>query len=95
MQYAVELYLPHFGTDALPDATERAGAMAEQMALEGTPVRFLRAMFVPGDEICFLLFAGPSTRAIAELARRAAITFERIFEVTFAFHEHARRRGGA
>jgi len=30
----------------------------EQMAREGTQVRFLRSIFVPGDEICFLLITG-------------------------------------
>ncbi len=92
MQYAVELYLPRFTKDALPEATERAGAMAEQMAREGIPVRFLHSIFVPGDEMCFLLFAGPSTGIVAELAHRAAITFERVFEVDVAFAERGRRQ---
>jgi len=58
---------------ALSEATERAGAMAEQMARERTQVRFLRSIFVPGDEICFLLFTGPSAEAVTEVVRRASI----------------------
>jgi len=48
-------------------------AMAEQMAREGAQGRFLRSIFVPGDEICFLLFTGLSAEAVAEVVRRAAI----------------------
>jgi len=48
-------------------------AIAEQMAREGAQVRFLRSIFVPGDEICFLLFTGPSAEAVAEVVRRASI----------------------
>jgi len=77
------------GNDALPEATERAAATAEQMAREGTPVRFLRSLFVPGDEICFFLFDGPSADAVTELARRAAITFERVLEVEAAVDERS------
>jgi hypothetical protein len=47
--------------------------MAEQMAREGAQVRFLRSIFVPGVEICFLLFTGPSAEVVAEVVRRAAI----------------------
>ncbi len=47
--------------------------MAEQMARERTQVRFLRSIFVPGDEICFLLFTGPSAEAVTEVVRRASI----------------------
>jgi hypothetical protein len=85
VQYAVELYLPRFGKDALPAANDRAGAAAEQMAREGTPVRFLRSIFVPGDEVCFLLFEGPCTEAVAAVAQRASIEFERVLEVNVAF----------
>jgi hypothetical protein len=94
-QYALELYVPRFGRDAVPEAAERAGAMAERMAREGAAVAFLRSVFLPRDEICFLLFESPSAAEIAELARRAAISYERVLEVTTAVNEHARpRRGG-
>jgi hypothetical protein len=38
-------------------------------------------MFLPGDEVYFLLYEAPSVEAVGEAARRAAITFERIVEV--------------
>ncbi len=60
------------------------------MAREGTQVRFLRSIFVPGDEICLLLITGPSAEAVAEVVRRASITFERVVEVNVAFDERAR-----
>jgi hypothetical protein len=78
VQYVVELYLPRLDADALRDATVRARSAAAELRAEGTPVRFLRAIFLPGDEICFLLFDGPSEAAVAEVARRAEIAFERL-----------------
>jgi len=65
------------------------------MAREGTQVRFLRSIFVPGDEICLLLITGPSAEAVAEVVRRASITFERVVEVNVAFDERARPGRGA
>lgn len=78
MRYVVELYLPRQGAGALQDATSRAFIAAAELRSEGTPVRFLRSVFLPGDEICFLLFEGPSDTAVAETAHRAEIAFERI-----------------
>jgi Nickel responsive protein SCO4226-like len=92
-QYALELYLSGFGRDRLPEVTARAGEAAGQMTREGTAVRFLRSIFVRGDEICFFLFDAPSRDAVVEVARRAAITFERVLEVEVAGAEP--RLGGA
>ena len=94
VQYALELYLPRFGRDALPEAAARAGAAAEQLRGLGTPVRFLRSIFLPGDEICFLLFEGPSSEAVAETGRRAAIAFERVVEVEIAHDEGSQAVAG-
>jgi len=80
-KYLVELYLPRTGSGGLPRAAAaRARAAAEELAGDGTPVRYLRSIFVPGDELCFLLYEGPSAEAVGEAARRAGITFERIVE---------------
>jgi hypothetical protein len=87
VQYALELYLPRFGGDVLDKTVACAGAVAEQMEREGTRVRFLRSLFLRGDEVCLLLFDGPSGDAVTELARRAAISFERVLEVEVAVAE--------
>jgi hypothetical protein len=84
VQYVLELYLSRLGAGALPEAAARARSASEQLRAEGTHVRFLRSIFLPGDEICFLLCEGASAEAIAEAARRAAIGFERVVAAEIA-----------
>jgi hypothetical protein len=88
VQYVVELYLPRSRAGALPRATARARAAAGQLRAEGAAVHFLRSIFLPEDEICFLLFEGPSEAAVAESARRAEIAFERVVAAEVAADEN-------
>jgi hypothetical protein len=78
VQYALELYLPGRRSDGVPETAARARAAAEEMQRLGIPVRFLRSIFLPGDEVCFLLFETSSADLVTEAARRAAIAFERV-----------------
>ena len=82
-RYLVERHLPKFTTDQLVSAARRAKSVTAQMTLEGTPVRYLRSFFIPGDEKCFCLFDGPSAKIVQEANERAELPFERIVE---AFH---------
>jgi hypothetical protein len=43
------------------------------MRREGTPVRFLRSIFVPEDDTCFLLYEAPSARSVRQAAGRAGL----------------------
>jgi hypothetical protein len=43
-------------------------------------VRHLRSILVPEDETCFLLFDAPSSAAVRDALRRAAVPFERVVE---------------
>lgn len=79
--YAVELYAPR--AVAL-EAGRRIGSAAGQMRSEGTSIRYMRSVFLRDDEICFLLVDAASVGAIAEAARRAAVTFDRVLEVDVA-----------
>jgi hypothetical protein len=87
VQYVVELYMPRLGAGALPQATDRARTAATQLRAEGMKVQFLRSIFLPGDEICFLLFEGPCEAVVAEATRRAEIAFERVLTAEFASDE--------
>jgi hypothetical protein len=93
MQYAIELYLPRLGEGALAEATARVCGAAAQLCAEGTAVSLLRSIFLPRDEVCFLLFEGPSEAAVAEVARRAEIAFERIVVAEVAPDEEEPRGG--
>ena len=50
------------------------------MTQEGTPIRYLRSIFIPGEDKCFCLFDGPSQDAVREANERANIPFERVVE---------------
>ena len=79
-RYLVELPRAGTGLD-FPDAlAARARLAAAELKREGMPVRFLRVIFVPEDETCFLLYEAASPEAAAEAAERAAIPVERVVE---------------
>jgi Protein of unknown function (DUF4242) len=79
-KYVVELYFPHGNSDALTSAVDRARSAAGWPAQDGSRVTYVRSLFLPADELCFLLYDAPSAEAVLEVARRAEITFERIVE---------------
>ena len=56
-EYVVELYIAREPVAALKLGAERARRAAEELIREGTPVRFLRSIFLPADETCFFLCA--------------------------------------
>jgi len=53
----------------------QARRASEQMRAEGTPVRFLRSIFVPEDDACFYLYQAASAHDVREAARRAQLPF--------------------
>jgi hypothetical protein len=79
-EYLVELYLSRAAADGGDHRAEKARLAAEQLTREGTPVRYLRFVFVPEDETCFYLYEAGSAEAVGEAARRAGLAFERIAE---------------
>jgi hypothetical protein len=71
--YTVELTLPRAGWADVQEAAARARAVSEQMWREGERVRFLRSIFVPEDDACFLLYEGPSAQSVRAAAVRAKL----------------------
>src|SRR5438034_5430843 len=104
-RYLVELRPPQDGWGALQGVAAQARAAAEQLSVEGTPVRFLRSIFVPEDGSCLFLYEGPSADAVGEAGRRAALAVERVVEAVHVEAEGAaagvggrqgpRERGGS
>ena len=89
MHYVAEFYV----SNARPDLAEMAGkahAAADELAHEGTAVRFVRAIFVPEDESCFALYEAGSPEAVADAGERAEIPFDRIREAVAVPTEHPR-----
>lgn len=79
-KYMVERHLPGISIEQLTAAAGRAKATTAQMTEEGTPVRYLRSTFVPGEDKCFCLFEGPSEDAVIEANKRAEIPYQRVVE---------------
>ena len=73
-EFIVEVYVPR---TSAPCTTGVREACAEHTR-SGSPVRYLRAIHVPEDETCFLLFDADSPDAVRAVVTRAAVPFERI-----------------
>ena len=78
--YIVERSLPGITPEQLTAAAGAAKRTTAQMTDEGTPVRYLRSTFIPGEEKCFCLFEGPSAEAVRTANDRAQLPYERIVE---------------
>jgi hypothetical protein len=79
-EFLVELYVSRADEAAVQRGAQRSRLAAEQLTREGTPVRYLRSIFVPEDETCFLLYEAASPDAVREAARRAELPFTRVAE---------------
>jgi hypothetical protein len=77
-EYLLELYVARADAVVVEQGAARVRRAAEQYSREGTPVRYLRSIFVPDDETCFLIFEAPSVEVVREVARRAALSFEHV-----------------
>ena len=79
-EFLVELYVSRTDAGAVRRRTERARLAAEDLTREGTPTRYLHAIYVPEDETCFLLYEAPSADAVRAAVRGASLTFEHVAE---------------
>jgi hypothetical protein len=75
--FLVETYAPT--STVLAEAEVRARRAAE-LARAETPVRYIRSIFVPDDEMCLHMFEAPSAEALREASDRAGLSPERIVE---------------
>jgi hypothetical protein len=81
-EYLVELYVAqgdHAAARHHVALAERAGA---DLSREGLAVRYLRSIFVPEDETCFLLFEADSAALVTEAVQRAGLRLEHVSAAT-------------
>jgi hypothetical protein len=78
IKYIVEAYVPTSRTASLQNDGVRLRTAAEEMATEGTAIRYLNTLFILEEEICFFVFEASSREDVAEVSRRAEIDYERI-----------------
>ena len=79
-EYLLELYVARANAVAIDQDAQRVRLAAEEHTRQGTPVRYLRSIFVPDDETCFYLFEAASLEGVRAVADRAGLRFERIAE---------------
>jgi hypothetical protein len=78
--YVAERYLPGITREKLLQATRRARRASTEMTAEGTPVRYLRSIFLPEDETSYCLFEASSREAVERANHRADVPFDRVME---------------
>lgn len=80
-QYLLERYAGRDDIAAVVAGAARARKAAAELTGEGTPVRYLRSIFVPEDETHFLLCEAGSAEVARETARRARLGAVRVVDV--------------
>jgi hypothetical protein len=78
--YLAEAYVARPRASEVRTHERRARAAAKRLTQEGVPIRFVRSIFVPADEICFYVFEAISAEAVGAACDRAALRFERVVE---------------
>jgi hypothetical protein len=77
-RYLVESYIPRSRAREARAAGRDARTAAEELAREGTQVRYVRTTLLPDDETCLHIFEAASEAAVGEACRRAGIDTGRI-----------------
>jgi hypothetical protein len=78
--YMVERDLPGITTDALQSAQQAAIAASRQSTANGSPVRYLRSTFVPGESRCMCLFEAATPEIVRQVNDAARIPYFRVAE---------------
>lgn len=85
--YLVERYWPGVTSELLLEALNRGQQVMEEMGGEGTPIRDISCTLIPGEEVVFSVYEGPSAEAIRQFNERAAIPVSRIVEAITIPHD--------
>ena len=78
--YLVERYWPGVTRHKVLEALQRGRRVIEEMSDEGTRVREISCILIPGEEVVFSVYEGPSVNAVRQLNERAGIPLSRIVE---------------
>lgn len=77
-EFLVELYVSRSESGAVESQARSASIAAEELTRERRPVRYVRSIFVPEDETCFLLYEAATAADVEEAARRASLPFSHV-----------------
>ena len=76
--FLVETYLSRHAPGEPDRTVARVKATLAEMRPAGSPVRCLRAIFVPDDETCLLVFEAASIELVRAVAYRAGLAADRV-----------------
>jgi hypothetical protein len=76
--FLVEIYTP--AAADMADIGARTRSAGTTASGDGGPVRYLRSIFVPVDEMCFHLFQASSAEAVRQAVERVGLSADRIVE---------------
>jgi hypothetical protein len=79
-QFLVEVFTPRTTAGSLATSERRAKLAARGLSTADGELRFVRATYIPEDEICFFVFDAPSVREAALVAQRAGLEPIRVVE---------------
>mgnify|MGYP000365486025 CR=1 FL=1 len=78
--YMVERDLKGITMPQLAGAQQAAISTAQRFTADGTPVRYIRSTFVPGEARCMCLFDATSADDVKKVNEAAQLPFVRIVE---------------
>lgn len=80
MIFMVERHLPGITAEQLAGAQRAAIESSQKSTTGGTPVRYIRSTFVPGEARCMCLFEAKTQDAVRDVNESAGLPFTRIVE---------------
>ncbi len=78
--FLVERYLPRSAVAELGRSVGRVAGICTGPGIVTTGVRYLQAIYLPGEEICFCLFQAPSIQAVRAVNDAGQFPIDRITE---------------
>ena len=79
-QFLVEVYVPRSRASELGAAKERVRAATTHISRSDRDIHYVRAIYVPEDEICFYVFDASSADLVAEVSGLAGLRDGRVVE---------------
>jgi hypothetical protein len=77
-EFLLELYVARGDASAVAGDADRARRAAEELRRSGTSVRYVRSIYIPEDDTCFLVYEASSRDAVRDAAERASLSADRI-----------------
>jgi hypothetical protein len=80
-EFLLELYVSRSGQGAVIDGAGRAALAAQRLRRDGASVNYVRSIFVPDDETCFLIYEARSADDVRRAASLAGLPADHVLEV--------------